>query len=221
MKFNTGGQFEKAPSGLHIARCYAVIDLGTQVHPGYQGGPERAQRDVRISFELPNEKMEGKYNQDHAGKPFSVHLTCKQSLHPKARLTKMLEGWRGKKFDKESAASFDPKQLPGKPCRVSLVDDGDYTNIDSISPLSVSVDPKTKKRVTESCPKQVNPSVFFSLEPDEFDAEVFAKLSDKTQEKIKRSPEWAKLNEGSPGEEPQADAPEGSDSVTGSDDEPF
>ena len=209
MKFNAGQQYENPPAGSHIARCYSLIDLGTQIHPGFQGGPERASRDVRISFELPTEKMEGIYNPESKGKPFSVHLNCKQSLHLKSRLTAMLEGWRGKKFDKESVSSFDPKNLIGKPCRVALIENGDYINIDAISPLSK----------TDKCPKQVNASVYFSLDPEEFDRAVFDKLGERTREKIQKSPEWAALNSSAPGEEPQGDAPDQPQSDAGG--EPF
>jgi len=194
-------QFEKVPAGNYLARCFAVIDLGTQLHKGFQGAEDRLQRDVRLSFELPTEKMEGIYDEKVKGKPFAVHANCKQSLHIKANLRKLLEGWRGKKFTAESIETFDPKKLVGLPCRLTLVENGDYTNIDSISPLSSVEDKKTKKKVPESCPKQINPSMFFSL--DEFDPEVFKKLGKKTQEKIQLSPEYKIAIGGGGGEEPQ------------------
>lgn len=205
MRWNEGGgQFEKTPSGNFIARCYAVIDMGTQLQKGFQGGPDTHARKVRISFELPTEKMEGIYDEKAKGKPFSVHLNAKQSLHPKANLRKMLEGWRGKKFTAESIATFDPRKLVGLPCRVTLVENGDYTNIESISPLAKS----------DKCPKQVNPSIYFSL--DEFDAETFEKLGKKTQEKIALSPEYKMVAGNSEsGEEPQeepVDEPQQDDS---------
>ena len=30
-----GGDFLPAPEGLHIARCYAVMDMGVQTNPMY------------------------------------------------------------------------------------------------------------------------------------------------------------------------------------------
>lgn len=198
----SGAQFENPPSGSFIARCYALIDLGTQHRSAWQGEERPPARMVRLSFELPTEKMEGKYDAKVAGKPFSVHMTVKQSLHVKANLRRYLEGWRGKKFTAESVAAFDPKKLLGLPCRLTLVENGDYVNVDAISPLGKGEDKKM--------PKQVNKSVYVSLEAEEFDAEAFEKLGEKTREKIKKSPEWQALDSGgSPSESEQGDAPEG------------
>ncbi len=132
----TGTQFEKPPVGSHIAICYGLIDLGSQPHT-FQN-KVHLQRDVRISFELPTEKMEGTYDEKVKGKPFSVHVTTRQSLHAKANLRKLLEGWRGKKFDAESLEKFEPKKIVGLPCRVTLIEskDGQYVNVESVSPLS-------------------------------------------------------------------------------------
>jgi hypothetical protein len=210
-------QFENPPVGSHIARCYAVIDLGTQPHT-YKEKVE-LQRQVRISFELPEERMEGLYNPDLKGKPFAVHLNnIKQSLHPKARLRKLLEGWRGRKFSKEELEGFDPKKMVGSACRITLIENGEYINIDSISPLG-------KK---EKCPKQVNPSVFFSMAEDEdgqseFDPKVYKALHEKTREKIAASPEYKALFGG---EEPQGEPehggePEGAQADPDEDDTPF
>lgn len=177
-------QFENPPAGSHVARIYSLIDLGTHQH-GYQG-QTWSQRDVRISFELPTELMTGKFNAEVKGKPFAVHWNGKQSLHAKAKLRKLLEGIRGKAFDNEGIEKFDPRKLIGCACRVTLIEspDGQYVNIDSASPLAK----------TDRCPKQVNPGVFFSLEPEEFDQAVFDKLGEKTREKIQASPEFAALS---------------------------
>ena len=99
----------------------------------------------------------------------------------------LLESWRGRKFTSEEIAAYDPKKMVGVPCRLALVENGDYVNISSISPLGKS----------EKCPKQVNAGVFFSLEPDEFDLDVFMALSEKTREKIAKSPEYMALETGS------------------------
>lgn len=203
MKVKESGQFENSPPGNHIARCYGVIDLGTQSH-SFQG-ESWSQRDVRISFELPNELMTGIYNQESKGKPFSVGCTVKQSLHSKARLRALLKGWRGRDFTPEELKGFDLKSIIGKACRVNLVasPDGQFTNIEGISPLGKLKD-AGGKMVLEPCPKQVNKSVYFCLEPDEFDVAMLGQLSEKTQEKIRKSPEWQALAS----REKQPEAPE-------------
>lgn len=204
MKWNEGEQFEEAPPGSHVAICYAVVDLGTQQHT-FQN-ETWSQRDVRLSFELPQELMTGKYKPEVKGRPFAVHInSVKQSLHPKAKLCKLLEGWRGKKFDKESVAAFDPRKLVGLPCRLTLVqNDKGYIDITSISPLGkgdkvpVGKDKKVKMH---------NEPIYVSLNEDQFKQETYLKLSDRLREKIEKSPEFAALMNG--GAEPQADAPEG------------
>ena len=200
---------ENPPAGSHLARCYAVIDMGTQSHT-FQGDT-RLQRDVRLSFELPTELMTGKYDPKAKGRPHSVHVTSKMSLHPKARLRKLLKGWRGKDFTPEEAETFDPKKLVGLAARLSLVEDGDFVNIDAVSP----VDPKKEK-----LPKQINPPIFVSLEEGEFEPEMFERLSPKSKEKIQGSPEYKKLvsehGEGEPASEPEA-----GDGGGQSDDTPF
>lgn len=206
MKWNEGQQYENPPVGSHIARCYAVIDLGTQPH-SYQG-ETKLSRDVRISFELPTELMTGKYNPETKGKPFSVHITVKQSLHPKSKLRPLLEGWRGKKFTKEDLEKFEPKKLVGLSCRVALVENGDYINVSSISPLSK----------TDKCPKLVNKPLFISLEPDEFNSEAFATLGEKTKEKISSSPEFAELSGGS---QPDQESEHGHDGPPEGEGDPF
>lgn len=184
MKWSEGQQFENPPAGSFIARCYSVVDMGTQQH-SYQG-ETWGSRDVRITFELPGELMTGKYKPEFKGKPFSVSMTVKQSLHAKSKLRPMLESWRGKKFTSEEIAAYDPKKLVGVPCRLSLVENGDYVNISSISPLGRG----------EKCPKQVNESVYLSLAPNEFDMDVFRTLTEKTQQKIEGTPEFMALMNG-------------------------
>lgn len=186
MNWNRSTPIENPEPGSHIARCFAIIDLGTQQHSF--NGEVWSSRDVRISFELPNERMTGKYNAEVKGKPFASSVTLKQSLHPSSKLRKLLKSWRGRDFTKEELGSFSPKRLLGVPCRLTLVasQDGQYVNIDSIAPLGKG----------EKCPKQVNPSVYFSLDPDEFSFDVFNTLGEKTREKIAGSPEFKALEDG-------------------------
>ena len=195
MKFSTGGQFENPQPGSYVARCYAVIDLGTQQHAGYQGGEPWVSRDVRLVFELPTALMTGKYHAESKGKPFSVSTTMKASLAPTAKLRKFLRGWRGKDFTKEELASYDGKRLLGVPCRLTLVENGDFVNIEGASRLGQD----------EKCPAQVNKSVYVSLDKAEFDSAAFDGLGEKTKEKIKLSPEYLALFEPEPTEPVPAD----------------
>lgn len=181
MKWKENGQFENPPAGSHIARCIGVIDMGSQVH-SWQGETWTS-RDVKIVFELPSCLMEGKYKPEVKGKPFAVSDTFKQSMHTASKLRPFLESWRGRKFTKDEIAAYDPKKLLGVPCRLTLIENGDYINIDGICKLSPG----------ETCPPQVNQSVYFSLEREEFDEAILAKFTEKMQDKIKASPEYIAL----------------------------
>ena len=156
MKWQTA-QFENPPTGAHLARCVWMVDMGTQTHAF--NNETWASRDVKIGWELPEATMEGTYNPDVKGKPFMVSVVVKQSLHPSSRMRKLLKGWRGRDFTPDEIKSFDPKKLLGAGCRVNLVEstDGNYVNVDSIASLG-------KK---EKLPKQINASLYFSLEEAE------------------------------------------------------
>jgi hypothetical protein len=191
MRWNEGGsgEFERPPAGSHLARCYALIDLGSQDQE-FQG-KRMLKRKVRLMFELPYEKMEGLYKPELKGKPFSQMLQVTQSLHEKSTLRKLLEGWRGKRFDAAGIEAFQPKSLVGQVCRLNLIEgNGGYMNVDGIAPVTA--------QERKAIPAQHNPSVYISLERDEFDLRAFDSLSDKTKDKIRNSPEWHELQEPEP-----------------------
>jgi hypothetical protein len=194
---DSGGQFEQAPAGAYMARCYKLVDLGTQI-TRFQD-ETKAARKVVISFELSGERMTGKYHPDSKGRLFSVQKWYTLSLGSKANLRADLESWRGRKFTDEERAGFALKKLLGAPCMLNLVQDGEYTNIAAISAVP-------KGTVV---PKQENQSVYFSLEKDEFDAGVLKSLPEKTQEKIKASPEYQHLVNPEPDERDDAGSEEG------------
>jgi len=72
--------------------------------------------------------------------------------------------------------------------------------------VQITTSEKGKSKVTgvmslmkgTACPPQVNESVYFSLERDEFDAAVMDSLAKFYQDQIKASPEFQKLSHKSP-----------------------
>lgn len=179
-----GGDFEQAPAGTHVARCIRLIDIGTQFGE-YQGKPN-ALRKVVVTWELPNERMtEGEY----AGKPFLVNKWYTASLGEKANLRKDLVNWRGRDFTDDELKGFEAKKMLGAVCMLSLTpNDKQKIRVTGVMKL-----PKG----TEAAP-QINPSIYFSLERDEFNQPVFDGLSEFWQKEIQKSPEWADL-QGKPG----------------------
>lgn len=181
MRWREGGSFENPPAGAHLARCIGLIDIGTQPHSF--NNQSWTSRDVRIIWELPEVLMDGTYISDLKGKPFKVQTVMKQSLHPSAKLRKMVESWKGKKMTKDEVEKFDPKVMLGKACRLTLIENGDFVNVDGVSPLSKN----------DKCPKAINPLVFLSLESTEFDPKIYGALSEKLRQKIALSPEFHEL----------------------------
>ena len=158
----TGGQdFVKAPAGTHAARCYQVLDLGTQKVEWK--GAVKYQHKILLGFELCDELMDD-------GRPFSVSGRYTLSLSEKGNLRPLLEAWRGAPFTEQEAEGFDVAKLLGQPCILTVihnqVGDKTYVNIASIS--------KTMKGMVIK--PAVNPLVEFSIESD--------------LDKLNQLPEW-------------------------------
>jgi len=174
------GTFEQAPEGTHMARCYKLIDLGTQLRE-FQGEAKKS-RQIIIGWELPGELMTtGEYE----GQPFTASKFYTLSLHEKATLRAHLKNWRGKDFTAEELAGFDVKNLLGKACMVSIVtNDKGRAQVGGVMALPKGM----------TVPDAVNPPVYFSLDPDEFDQAVFDSFSDKMQALITPSDEYKARN---------------------------
>ena len=167
------GDFAMTPEGTYIARCFKIIDLGTQKGSEAFGGKE--QHKVMVSWELLDDvKMDD-------GRPFSVSQFYTMSLHEKATLRRDLEAWRGRKFTDEELDGFDLKTVLGAYCMLQVVHsaDGKYANVNAIMAH------KGDK------PTAVNPNVSFDL--DEPDMTIFDSFGDGLKLKIQASPEWEML----------------------------
>ena len=177
-KDSGGGDFEQPPVGTHVARCFKIIDIGTQ--RGEYQGKATVKRQCIVGWELPLELMtEG----DFAGKPFAVSKFYTSSLGEKANLRKDLANWRGRDFSEQELAGFDPQNILGKPCMLSLTkNDKDRVRVTGVMAL-----PKGS-----IVPDQINKTVYFSL--DDFDRAVFDSLSDGIKKLIEVSPEFKELS---------------------------
>lgn len=167
-------KFEPAPAGWNIARCFAVIDLGTHFDQKW----DKETHMVRLGFELPKALR-------NDGKPFAIYKRYTLSHHEKSRMRADLQAWYGKTFDTAAlnkAGGFDLVKLIGRTAFINITHDENdgntYANISAIGPLPKGMD----------CPDAINPQVIFSL--DEFDQNVFDSLTEKTQEQIKASGEY-------------------------------
>lgn len=198
---NKGGDFVLIPAGNHIARCYAMIEIGTvKEESGIYAGKESHK--VRITWETPHECHDfGKGLQ-----PFSISKEFTLSMHEKATLRKMLESWRGRSFTEEEAKRFDITKLLGVPCMINVIHKtsgkgSTYPDISSIATLPKGLE----------APGQVNASYVLSF--DNWNQNIFDSLPDFVKEKIKSSKEYAAMTMPGHAEMPQ--------SLPESDDLPF
>ena len=172
-----GGDFEKAPEGMHIARCYKIVDCGTHLNPTF--GKE--QRLAWVYWELPKTLMK---NGEYAGKPFIIGKRYGLSHNEKSILRSDLESWYGKRFDTKAlddAGGFDLEKLVGRPAMVNVIhsEDGKYANVKSVNPLPDGIE----------CPAPLNDVFVFSIA--DFDRAKFSKLSEKMQAFIMQSKEMS------------------------------
>ena len=168
-----GGGFAQAPLGLHVARCYRIIDIGTQ-HGEYQGKPT-TNNQVIIGWELPKELMDD-------GQPFVISAFFNNFLGEGSKLRKTLEAWRSRPFTREELDGFDLEKLLGAKCMLNVVqNDKGKSVIGSVNPMPKEMD----------CPPQINKSFAFWL--DEFDDNRFAELPEGLQKIIAASDEYKEL----------------------------
>ena len=171
-----GGDFKQVPAGTHLARCFRIIDLGTQ--PVVWQGETKHMLKLMITWELFGEDDDLSTDD---GMPLIISKRYTNSLGKKANLRADLEKWRGVPFTEVELRGFDVEKLLDKWCLLSVLqtskDGKTYSNVASVSSL-----PKAMKA---TLPKGVHELVSFSvLDPD---MDVYEKFHDKLKETIKGS----------------------------------
>lgn len=179
----SGGDFELAPAGTHLAVCYRIIDLGTQKSTYL--GKEKDAHKIMLSWELPEESMKD-------GRPFTISQRYTWSMNEKANLRKHLEAWRGLKFtDKDfGTAGFNIQKVLGVGCLLTVAhsEEGEkqFANITGVSKLMKGM----------ATPKPTNELAYLWLSPDLWEPSTFHKLGHSLQATIMKSPEYAKVTGG-------------------------
>ena len=108
---NEGSERILIPAGTHVARCYGIIDLGTQYSEKFGNWA----RKVQFQWELPNELMDD-------GRPLAISKKYTLSLNEKASLKKDVESWLGRSItEKEEKEGFALGSLLGAPCLLSVI----------------------------------------------------------------------------------------------------
>ena len=134
--------FKPVPSGMHLARCYRIVDMGTQITTWK--GVSKEQPKVMLQFEVHSEDADGNAVVTDKGEPMSISKNFTASLEEKAILRQELENWRSRAFTKEELKGFHLKNVLGAWAMLSVVkeqgnDGNEYTNISSINPVSSQI----------------------------------------------------------------------------------
>lgn len=179
--------FVPVPTGMHLARCYRIIDLGTQ-ESTYMGAVKKLHK-VMLSFEVHSEDGQGKPTKTSGGDPMTVSKNFTVTLQDKSTLRKDLQTWRGRDFTTEELNGFELKNVLGHWAMISVVETENngqtYTNIANINPV-----PAAMKK--SGLPEGHNePKIFDINDPD---MDLFESFSENLQNKIKKSPEWERLH---------------------------
>lgn len=175
--------FEIVPSGNYVARCYAMIEIGTIFDEMFQVNRKL----VRVSWELPFKKKV--FNPEKGEQPYSMHKEYTLSMSDKANLRHDLESWRGKGFTEQEAKAFDITKLLGVPCMLNVIHKTSakgktYATISSITPIPEGM----------TCPPQINET--FMLSYAEWSETKFVGLPDWIKEKMQTTPEFQAILSG-------------------------
>jgi len=176
--------FVPVPQGMHLARCYRIIDMGTQKSE-YQGQVKHLSK-VMLQFEIHGNDDDNKPIVTQKGEPMSISKNFTLSLAEKATLRKDLQTWRGREFTEDELRGFELKNVLGAWAMISVIkalgnNGKEYTNIAAI----MSVPSAIKKA---GIPEGHNDLTLFSI--DEPDMALFDSFSNGLKEKIGKSPEW-------------------------------
>ena len=207
-KESGGGTFTPVPPGMYLARCYRIVDLGTQKSE-YLGQVKNLPK-VMLQFEVHGEDDAGNPLVTSKNEPMSISKNFTLSLAEKATLRKDLQTWRGKEFTPEELRGFQIDNVLGAWAMIAITkamgnNGKEYTNIANINSV-----PKAMKA---NLPEGHNKCAAFYIEDPDMD--LFETFSDNLRAKIEQSPEWQDRS----GKKPQSSAKSGFDDMD--DDIPF
>jgi hypothetical protein len=196
-----GGNFERCPSGAHLARCYRIVDVGTQKSE-YMGQVKYLHK-IMLGWEIHGADEQGKPLTMNDGRPFAIFKNYTLSWAEKANLRLDLQSWRGKPFSQEEMRKFDLNNVMGAWCMLNVIErqgqnGNTYANVGGITPVPAIIK-------QNGYPKAVNTNELFNLQEPNMD--LFATFSDSLKAKITVSPEWQKLQGNAP-ENANQSAPE-------------
>ena len=183
-KDSGGGNFTPVSPGMHLARCYRIVDMGTQT-TDFAGQTKHLQK-VMLQFEVHGEDEDGKPLVTTKGEPMSISKNFTLSLAEKATLRLDLQAWRGRPFTADELRGFELKAVLGVWAMITAAkalgkNGKEFTNIVSINPVPVAI---RKAGLPEGFNK------LSSFDIDKPDMDLFETFGNGLREKIASSPEW-------------------------------
>ena len=196
---DTGSTFTPVPAGMHLARCYRFIDLGTQ-QTNFEGKVDY-KRKLKIVWEIHGEDDAGKPIVTDKGEPMIITKDYTMSWNDKATLRKDLQSWRGREFTDEEQKRFDIKSILDKWCMLNVAHKpkkngtGSYANVVAVTPVP--------NAIKNALPKGHNKCGMFMI--SEPDMEMFDSFGKHLKDTIQGAPEWKAVQ----GRAAAAEAPKG------------
>lgn len=180
--------------GVYMAVCIGFIDLGEQYSEMFKS---HANKGMYV-WELPGETIEidGEEKPRQLSKEFTI------SASNKGNLRKFIESWNGKSYSDDEFLEFDLFDQIGKPCQLNVVlnETKEYANVDNLMPIPKGF----------PAPTSATEQIRWNMQA--WNDEVFAKLPEWIQDKIKKSTEYQKDH--APTDEIKvADAPTGEEAA--------
>ena len=130
-----GGKFKPLDSGTYDAVCDAIASVGPILNPKFNS----VQNIVYIKFDakLPDGSLK------------DIWLRRTQSIHPKSKLGKELEVWRGRGFTDEERKSFNLASILGVSAQI-VVQQNQGHNGKTYSDIVAILPPRNKVEATET-----------------------------------------------------------------------
>ena len=161
-------------AGVYMAVCIGFVDLGEQYSEKFKNYSYKGM----YIWELPGETIEidGEQKPRQLSKEFTI------SASNKSNLRKFIETWNSKSYSDEDFMEFDVFEQVGKPCQLNVVlnETKEYANVDNLMPI-----PK-------GFPAPTTNTEHIKWDMDAWNDDVFAKLPEWIQEKIKKSTQYQK-----------------------------
>ena len=161
-------------AGVYMAVCVGFIDLGEQYSEKFKNYSYKGM----YVWELPGETIEidGEVKPRQLSKEFTI------SGSNKSNLRKFIESWNGKSYSDEEFMEFDTFEQVGKACQLNVVlnETKEYANVDNLMPIP------------RGFPAPTTTTELIKWDMDAWNDEVFAKLPEWIQDKIKKSTQYQK-----------------------------